>query len=356
MSERSKTNISKTGNDMRRMNYISLLSVISCIAVVFLHANNCYWTFSTERYWKTANLIECLFYFPVPCFFMISGATLINYRERYSLKEYFAKRINRTVIPFLAWSFVGLGYSYFWKKTVSSDRLTVKGIFNGIVGTEYVTIYWFFISLFIVYLSIPLLAYVEKEKRKEIFTFIAVVAFICNLFVPFFIKTIFTDVKWPFTLNIASGYVLYAIIGYLINEYEVSKKVRIALYVSSIAGFLIHLLGTYYASMDAGYIDQTYKGGMPCMMYTVGIFVWMKYNGGKLLKSKIVSKIVDFLKEYTFGIYLVHWYIKDIMVSDIGIDERSIVFRLLGPFVIIAISVLILFVIKRIPLLRRTVG
>ena len=341
---------------MEKKNYISLLSVISCIAVVFLHANNCYWTFSTERYWKTANLIECLFYFPVPCFFMISGATLINYRERYSLKEYFVKRVNRTLIPFLSWSFVGLLYCYFWKKTVTKESLTVRGIFNGIFGTEYITIYWFFISLFCVYLSIPVLAYIEKDKRKEIFSYIAIAAFICNLLVPFFIKTIFKEWKWPFTLNIASGYVLYAIIGYLLNEYETPKKLRIILYLSSIAGFLIHLIGTYHVSMEAGYIVQTYKGGMPCMLYTVGIFVWIKYNGAKMLNNRIISKTVSFLKEYTFGIYLVHWYIKDIMVSDFGIDERSIVFRLIGPFVIIAISVLILAVIKRIPLLKKTVG
>ena len=55
-----------------RIEYISLASVLSAIAVVYLHANGCFWDFSTSRYWITANMIESIFYFAVPIFFMIS--------------------------------------------------------------------------------------------------------------------------------------------------------------------------------------------------------------------------------------------------------------------------------------------
>lgn len=70
-----------------RKNYITLLSVISAIAVVCLHTNGCFWSFSKERYWFTANIIECVFFFAVPIFFMITGVTLIDYQEKYSTKE-----------------------------------------------------------------------------------------------------------------------------------------------------------------------------------------------------------------------------------------------------------------------------
>ena len=342
---------------MERKNYISLMNVISCIAVVFLHTNSCFWTYSTERYWKTANLIECLCFFAVPCFFMISGATLINFRERYTLKEYFKKRLLRTLIPFIFWSLVGLLYCYKWRKTLGKDAINFKSIYNGVFGAQYVSIYWFFLTIFCIYLCIPLFAYVEKAKRKEVFTYLAIAAFVCNMFIPFFRYLYFDEWKWPLTINVASGYLLYVIVGYLLSEYEMDKKVRRLIYVASIAGFLIHLLGTYYASAEAGAIVQTYKGnGMPCMMYSVGIFVWVKYNGEKIMKSKAVRKVVDFLKEYTLGIFLVHWFLKDIMIRDIGIDERSIVFRLCAPFAIIVVSVTMLAVMKKIPVLKRVVG
>ncbi len=36
--------------------------------------------------WVSANLLETIFYFALPVFFMISGATLLDYRSKYSTK------------------------------------------------------------------------------------------------------------------------------------------------------------------------------------------------------------------------------------------------------------------------------
>ncbi len=91
---------------MNKKEYITFLSVISAIAVVFLHTNGCFWAFSKERYWLTANIIESIFYFAVPVFFMITGANLINYQEKYSTKEYFIKRLKKVIIPFVFLVFI----------------------------------------------------------------------------------------------------------------------------------------------------------------------------------------------------------------------------------------------------------
>lgn len=45
-----------------RIEYISLASVVSALAVIFLHTNDCFWTFSTAGYWFSANIIESVFY------------------------------------------------------------------------------------------------------------------------------------------------------------------------------------------------------------------------------------------------------------------------------------------------------
>ena len=90
--------------------YITVLNVLSALSVVFLHANSCFWGFSYEPYWLTANVIESVFYFAVPVFFMISGANLIDYHKRYDTKTFFEKRIHKTLIPFICWSIIGLFY------------------------------------------------------------------------------------------------------------------------------------------------------------------------------------------------------------------------------------------------------
>ena len=53
-------------------------------------------------------LVEVGFYWAVPIFLMLSGATLMNYREKYSTKTFFSKRLSRVVFPWIFWSFVML--------------------------------------------------------------------------------------------------------------------------------------------------------------------------------------------------------------------------------------------------------
>ena len=108
-----------------RIEYISLASVLSAIAVVYLHANGCFWTFSTSRYWFTANIIESVFYFAVPIFFMISGAMLIDFNKKYGLKEYFQKRIHKTVIPYIVWSLIGFAIELFYIKNISTQYVNL---------------------------------------------------------------------------------------------------------------------------------------------------------------------------------------------------------------------------------------
>lgn len=338
----------------KKLNYISLLNVVSCVAVVYLHTNGCFWSFSNERYWKTANIIECLFYFAVPCFFMISGSTLLDYRDRYSTKEYFKKRIQKTVIPFFVWSFVGLLYNICILKNINIQELTVKSVWNGIVNTSFVTTYWFFPTLFSIYLSIPLFAAVEKCFRKEVFSYLAVVGFIINFLIPLLKNSILNGVSWPISVGVVSGNMIYIVLGYLLDRYELTSRQRMKIYMCSIVGYMIHLIGTYIVSFQAGEVLRTYKGyaSAHCIMYSIGVFVWFKYNGEKLLSNKIVNKVVRIILPYTFGIYLVQSYIYKTMIKYMDIDTKSIVYRLGAPIVIIPIAICTLRFIKKIPIVK----
>ncbi len=146
--------------------FITLESVIAAFAVITLHTNGCFWTFSTEHYWFTANIIESVFYFAVPIFFMISGAMLLDYNERYSTKVFLKKRIKKTFIPFLAWNLIGVAYLVITHRINVCD-VTPQYLINGISQTTIINLYWFFPPLFCVYLSMPLLAAVRKEKKNR---------------------------------------------------------------------------------------------------------------------------------------------------------------------------------------------
>ena len=102
-SEKGTAVASSRGTAGQTCLYIDVLAILSAFAVVMLHANGVFWSHPAGRLWLTSNCIETLFYFAVPVFFMISGATLMDFRAKYSTKEYFVRRLVRAGIPFLAW-------------------------------------------------------------------------------------------------------------------------------------------------------------------------------------------------------------------------------------------------------------
>ena len=125
------TNLGKN----ERIHYLDILNVISALAVGFLHTNGCFWKYSGKDslvWWKSSNVIESFFYFAVPVFFMISGATLLDYNKKYSTKIFFKKRIFKTVIPYIIWSVIGLVINLFLFKNISIEDVNVVYVVKGI--------------------------------------------------------------------------------------------------------------------------------------------------------------------------------------------------------------------------------
>ena len=337
-----------------KKNYLTFISVVSCFAVVVLHTNGCFWTFSTERYWFTANIIETVFYFAVPCFFMITGATLVDYRSRYTTREYFEKRISKTVIPFLFWSVVGM----FYVAVVKHQKLpNSTELINGIINSEYVPIYNFFISLFSIYLSMPLFAAVERTSRKEVFSYLAIAGFVINSALPFINNHVLTDISLPYTVGVVSNSLIYVVIGYLLCNHEVSRKLTLCIYALAILGFTIHCYGTFVVSTEAGKVLKTFKGYNTAItiMYSTGVFLWLKNRSESLMKNQIVNSIVSCIAPYTFGIYLLQYFIYTTMKHVLDINVLSIVYRLGAPFIIIPIAIGIIWVMRKVPILKRFV-
>lgn len=99
-------------NDKKHRNrYFDLLNVAACLSVVVLHNTGQVFDYSTSGTWFSALLLQTLCHFSVPVFFMLSGATLLEYRKRYTTREYFHKRWQRIGIPFIFWTLFYVGWN-----------------------------------------------------------------------------------------------------------------------------------------------------------------------------------------------------------------------------------------------------
>ncbi|MBO5328140.1 MAG: acyltransferase family protein, partial [Clostridia bacterium] len=290
-----------------KIKYLSFLSVLACFAVVVLHANGTFWTFDTSFRWVSANVLESIFYFAVPVFFMISGATLIDYRERYDTKTYFKKRVLKTLIPFLFWS-VAYFLFHLFTGAYETEKISVGWFISKLMNSEFCPVFWFFTPLFTCYLCIPIISLIPKENRKKAFEYLIIIGFITISLLPLIFNLL--QLKFNFGLRLpllGEGYLLFILIGYYIQNYPIKRTFRIVIYALGLLGFALHLGGTWALSFNRGDIVRVFKDyiNAPAVLYSVAIFTLFKY----MPENKVTLPLYNAAQKIssaTFGVYLIH--------------------------------------------------
>ena len=146
----------------------------------------------------------------------------------------------------------------------------IREVVDGILNTRYVDIYWFFPALFSVYLCIPILSCIPEKYRKRIFGYAILVYFVLEALAPLVCNLMHIEFNEGFEMPAVGGYLIYTLLGYWIDNYELSKKWRCVIYAAALGGFLLMLVGTQILSLKNGTVDTTFKEyrNVPCILYS----------------------------------------------------------------------------------------
>lgn len=331
-----------------RIYYFDFLNVIACIAVVTLHENGCVNHFVPEGYWYQALMVTVVSSWAVPVFFMLSGATLMQYRERYDTREFFIHRFRRTVIPFLMWSLIWVGILYVAGKDTD---LAPLHIINGIIHYKYQPIYWFFIPLFGLYLLMPALSLLRCHKKTLVY--LAWLLFIVSGVIDPVMSWL--DVEPVGYMNNAmSGPVLYVLLGYLIKETRFREWQICVLVALTIVCWGIKYFVTCTMSQATGqiYYGMYYEYYFTNIIPAVTVFVIARCYFPRKLSDRL-KKALTALSSCSLGVYLLHMVILYAMPRVLHISIDSLLFRIGLIPVNYLICVGIVYVVKRVPFIGK---
>ena len=336
--------------------HITALSVFACFGVVCMHTGS-FWSFSKSLNWIAGNAVESFFYFAVPVFLMISGATLIDYRKRYTTAEYFKKRISKTLIPFLFWSIFALFFNrILWG--AGSVSFNPIDIIDSVINCKYVDIYYFFIVLFGVYLSFPVISLIPKESRRKGFLYMIVTSFTVNFLLPFLFSLTNGRINFNgrFSFPVCWGVMIYPIIGYYLENYELSKKAKSTVFTLGFLSLGVSFFGTLILSWRAGTVVTRLRGtpSVTNILYPSAVYLLFKLFPFEKLPKFIVSAI-GFFGGQTFGIYLIHMLLMRLAVSKFNFSPVNSTARLVYAVFLFLLSGIIIKILQKIPFVKRLV-
>ena len=363
MAEKTKKG-NKTAK--KRLAYIDIMNILAIFAVVILHHNGIVHNFSNQRAWFTSLVFECVFYFAVPIFVMISGAMLLNYREKYDTKTFFKKRVAKVLVPAIFWFLFMFVWKVYVVKTMNISDWSVQNILNIFFQTKVEPMYYFIFLILGLYMTMPILSRLAKPGYRKTLWYFVGAFFIMNALVPNLL--VWGGITFNGGLNAEHGvtfgvmmgqYAMYAVLGYLLSKTNISKKYRIILYCLGVLAIIYRYIATAIPSIEAGKLIKTSwgYGQFHTIILASAVFVFVKNLKLKerLEKNKKIMNLLASLAGCSFGIYLIHKIIMYYEVEWFGIDKVSIWWRALWPFLTYGVSILIILLLKKIPVVKKVV-
>ncbi len=339
-----------------RIFYFDLLRIFACFGVVLLHAAAQHSEPFLSFDWTVFTAYDSIVRWTVPVFVMVSGALLLDPSRSFIPRVFYKKNLVRLITAYMFWSVIYAVINYFRGERL---RTVIGKIITGEIHL------WYLFMLAGLYLCLPLLRkIIESEKLTKYFLFLWLVFTVliktsrCLLL---FYKKFCVDwldaLSSETNISMAIGYSGYFVLGYYLHNRSFTKKIRLLCCFSGFAGavstfVLTFLLSSKSGSADYSFFDNFFLG---TVLTAIAVFVSFKYG---FPQEKICNNYhaVGIISDCTFGIYLAHYaFFKylDTFVFLQPVKAYPVIYIPLVSIMIFLASLLISFILNKIPFLRK---
>lgn len=350
--------------DSNRILYLDVLRVVACILVAMVHvsAQHIYDAPAGTFFFGTHAAFDCLGFSGVALYFMISGTLKLDAKKAVTIRSVL-KRVLHFYFLFFFWKFifylfVGLTSDIpmdaaFWKDTIVN-------VFSG-RGHYHL---WFLPTIAVVYLFIPMIKKSVESDKKVCLYYVAIFFAIDVLArtMLMFDNKISELLRGFLTYNdffLFTGYLGYFVWGHYLHTYgsEISKPVRIVIYILAIAMLPLSGLADTYFSTSKGVFDISMNTPMGLTSFVTVTAIFLFVKNARMPSNKVVCRCLMAGSSMTLGIYLIHPMVI-VFTEKIGFNSLLFAPVLSLPVVSIAVAIISavpVFILMKIPVVRKIV-
>ncbi len=308
--------------------------------------------------WFTVNTYDAFADPSVPLFVMLSGALLLQPSKVEPIRVFLKKRAMRLGLPFIFW-----GAAYFlWRFFVNHEALTIDSIIQGILTGPYYH-FWFLYMLTGLYLVTPVLRVVTANADRRILRYFLTVVFFGTGVVPLLVLASGFIIETK--LFAITGWIGYFVLGYYLLTTRIRSRFLYALYIF---GFVGTVVGTYAVTAFEGghtglfFLDYLSSGTV--IIASAALFlILLKVSPSSLaMRFPRGSRFLHFVGCSTLAVYLFHVMVLESLQKgyfgfQISVNTMNPILEI--PLITTAtffICIGLVFILKRIPVVKRLVG
>jgi surface polysaccharide O-acyltransferase-like enzyme len=294
----------------------------------------------------------------VPLFVMLSGALLLGKTETYKL--FFKKRIGKVLIPWVIWTLIYM----FWNYNVNHYAASTIPQWKYFFELTFLSQLWFLPLIFSLYLMTPLLRLITAKFKKTDQIYLIFLWFIWVSVLPF----LHPSLAFPGTpmglLFLATYYCGYFFLGFILTKLKLPKNMNLLSLGIIVSGIMLTFIEIFLIKNPITYPTVIFDYFAPGIVITsTGLFLFI-YDlfsnrlsiGNNRLKSLIIT-----LSSASLGIYIVHGLLMQVFGTNLHkyflfkVDSLPLLENYLDALIIFSFSFLFVYLLKKIPLVRRIV-
>jgi len=295
---------------MNKKNEITLMNVLFCLIVIFIHVSSAPISLLNKQSLQFAAVFIPwrLSSFVVYGFILLSGVKLFLKKEdKINYKKYYSTRFTHIVLPYILW--VVVYYIYFCQHHYFEFHIVdlIKYILIGNLSSHF----YFVIAIIQFYLLVPVWrAWFRRFHPMLTIVISLLITSLFGQFLPKMILVFFPNFNFVHNDKLFTSYLVYWTIGCFIGLYYDTFKTILKENRSLVSVFFVF---STVLNISFSYLNMTGKKNIPFletiqMMYVLSTIIFIYMVAVKLAeKTKLTElKLIQLIDSSSYLIYLSH--------------------------------------------------